>query len=120
LEDELDIVGVFAPFCQDLERMFLRRQESLVVPPPLNQSKSPRLPRGMGQSVDDILACGFLCDPTDNPLDAFDPDLQLHVDDDDREDHQEWRSSRPLCSGCVLPVSLLQASLPPPSPHTFH
>ena len=38
-----------------LERMFLRRQESLVVPPPLNQRKSSRLPRRMGQSVDDIL-----------------------------------------------------------------
>ena len=83
------------------------------------------------QKLGTYLTCGFLCDPTDNPLDAFHPDLQLHVDDDDRkdhqdlvdddrEDHQEWRSSRPLCSGCVLPVSLLQASLPPPSPHTFH
>ena len=41
------------------------------------------------QKLETYLACGFLCDPTDNPLDAFDPDLQLHVDDDDREDHQE-------------------------------
>ena len=38
-----------------LERMFLRRQQSLVVPPSLNQRESPRLPSGVGQSVDDIL-----------------------------------------------------------------
>ena len=42
--------------------------------------------------LETYLTCGFLSDPTDNPLDALHPDLQLHVGgggDDDREDHQE-------------------------------
>ena len=65
--------------------------------------------------LETYLTCGFLSDPTDNPLDALHPDLQLHVGgggDDDREDHQE---SSALCwlSTCLTGQSVPTPSLPP-------
>ena len=38
-----------------LQRMLLRSQEPLVVPPPLDESESARLPGGVGEGVDYIL-----------------------------------------------------------------
>lgn len=39
-----------------LERVFVRRQETFIVPPALDESEPARLPRGMGERVDDILS----------------------------------------------------------------
>ena len=38
-----------------LERVFLWREEPLVVPPALNEGEAPGLARGVGQGVDHIL-----------------------------------------------------------------
>jgi len=59
--------------------MFLRSQESLVIPPPLNKCKPASFSSGVGQCIDNILTRCFLSDAAHNPLYPLHPHLQLHV-----------------------------------------
>lgn len=78
LEDELNIIGVFSPFHKYLQRVLVGCQETLVVPPALNEGKAAGLASGVCQCVHNILAgCGF-CDATHNSLDSLNPHFQLH------------------------------------------